>query len=297
LQGVDWIAGCQGVAGNGSKVTIKPKPKKLFLDNSSNHTVNDGSLCSYCFIFGRKLPMQLPFFYINPFDPSQQSITLDEDTSRHVIQVLRMKTGEQLRLTDGKGYLLTCRITAEHKKHCEVERLSLEKIPAPVPSTTIAISLLKNANRFEWFLEKATELGIHRIIPIVAERTEKEKFRHDRMQTICTSAMLQSQQCWLPELSQPVAYSDLFKQPEILEANHRFIAHCIETDKQQLVRQSLPLAASRYILIGPEGDFTPAEIALALEHTFIPVALGDTRLRTETAGVVAATLLQLVSGV
>lgn len=250
-------------------------------------------LCGYCFIFGRKLPMQLPFFYINPFDPLQQSITLDEDTSRHVIQVLRMKTGEQLRLTDGKGHLLTCRITEEHKKHCAVERLSLEKIAAPVPQTTIAISLLKNANRFEWFLEKATELGIHRIIPLLAERTEKERFRHDRMQAICISAMLQSQQCWLPELLQPVGYMDLFKQPDLLKAGLQFIAHCIETDKQQLAHQSLPSASSRFILIGPEGDFTPAEIELALEHKFTPVALGETRLRTETAGVVAATLLQL----
>ena len=109
-------------------------------------------------------------------------IVLDEDTSRHIVQVLRMKRGEKVNLTDGKGNLLTCVINDDHKKHCIVSVESKIQNPKSKRNVTIGISLLKNANRFEWFLEKATEIGVDEIIPLICERTEKEKFRHDRMQ-------------------------------------------------------------------------------------------------------------------
>ncbi|HEY6064244.1 MAG TPA: RsmE family RNA methyltransferase, partial [Chitinophagaceae bacterium] len=109
--------------------------------------------------------MALPFFYISNYDGTQKQIVLDEDTSKHIVQVLRMKTGEQLNLTDGKGSLLTCGIIADHKRHCEVEVLSSLIYPLSSKKITIAISLLKNTNRFEWFLEKATEIGVSEIIP------------------------------------------------------------------------------------------------------------------------------------
>ncbi|MBS1655054.1 MAG: 16S rRNA (uracil(1498)-N(3))-methyltransferase, partial [Bacteroidetes bacterium] len=144
--------------------------------------------------------MTLPFFYITDYNASQKQIELDEDTSRHVVQVLRMKPGEKLNLTDGKGTLLTCEITTDHKKHCLVSVIETSSKPSASERITIAISLLKNANRFEWFLEKATEIGVTEIIPLICSRTEKEKFRYDRMEQICISAMLQSQQCWLPVL-------------------------------------------------------------------------------------------------
>ncbi len=137
-------------------------------------------------------------------------------------------------------------------------------------------------------MEKATELGVIEIIPLICERTEKEKFRHDRLQGICISAMLQSQQVWLPVLHEPVSFTDL---PFPQYNNHqKFIAHCEESNKTPLTDQ--PVNQLTIILIGPEGDFTSAEIELATSNEFIPVALGDTRLRTETAGVVAAALLQ-----
>ncbi|RYZ29126.1 MAG: 16S rRNA (uracil(1498)-N(3))-methyltransferase, partial [Chitinophagaceae bacterium] len=156
------------------------------------------------------------------------------------------------------------------------------------PSICIAISITKNASRFEWFLEKATEIGINEIIPLLCERTEKEKFRYDRMKGILVSAMLQSQQTWLPNLHQPTSFDEVIKQ-----ASHqqKFIAHCLPEQKQQL--SSVIHHLSSIILIGPEGDFTPAEIEAALQNNFIPVALGETRLRTETAGMVAAALLRL----
>ena len=220
-------------------------------------------------------------------------MVLDEDTSRHVIQVLRMKKGDRLNLTDGKGNILTTIIEDDHKKHCVVKVQGTRYKEQEKRKILIAISLLKNANRFEWFLEKATEIGVNEIIPLICERTEKEKFRHDRLQAILISAMLQSQQCWLPVLHEPIAYELLFRQEEVANTAQKFIAHCIADEKanlSDLVNESLP---SQIILIGPEGDFTKEEVDMALRHHFVPVSLGDTRLRAETAGMVAATILRL----
>lgn len=236
-----------------------------------------------------------PFFYISAYESGMTEIILDEDNSRHIVQVLRMKKGELVNLADGKGNLLTASIADDHKKHCTVNVKEVRVTPPATRRISIGISLLKNTSRFEWFLEKATEIGINEIIPVICHRTEKQKFRIDRMHSILVSAMLQSQQAWLPVLHSPIDYQLLFRQEEILTASQKFIAHCAEgTDKRKLsdlVNESLP---SQLILIGPEGDFTEEEIALAMGNHFVPVTLGDTRLRTETAGMVAATLLQIL---
>jgi len=235
--------------------------------------------------------MNLPLFYISDVVAGKPEIALDEDTSKHVVNVLRMKKGEQLHITDGKGFLLLTSIIDDHKKRCQVSVLSEQFIPKTGRKTSIAISLLKNTSRFEWFLEKATELGITEIIPILCDRTERQHFRFDRMQTILVSAMLQSQQAWLPVLHQPVGFGQLLKQEDVIDNTQKFIAHCMPGSKQslaELVNDSLP---SQIILIGPEGDFSPEEVSFATEHFFIPVTLGNTRLRTETAGMVAAVLL------
>jgi 16S rRNA (uracil1498-N3)-methyltransferase len=236
--------------------------------------------------------VNLPFFYIKDYDASQKQIVLDEETSRHMISVLRMKEGEKLNLTDGNGNLITAEIIEDHKKHCKVE-VKESGIQDPVSrKLTIGISLLKNSNRFEWFLEKATEIGINQIIPLICHRTEKQKFREDRMQQILISAMLQSQQCWLPVLHKPLAYEMIFRRQDVTNTSQKFIAHCIEDQKRNLadlVNESLP---SQIILIGPEGDFTTDEIQLAIQNHFDAVSLGETRLRAETAGMVAATLLR-----
>lgn len=230
--------------------------------------------------------MALPFFYINTYTDGQKLITLDEDTSRHVVQVLRMKKGEQLHLTDGLGHLLLAEISDDHKKHCSVAIKDVTYTAPAERKVTIAISNIKNASRFEWFLEKASEVGITEIIPLVCERTEKERFRYDRMNAICISAMLQSQQVWLPQLKEPQPFKLVLEQSTAMA---KYIAHCEDGPKNPLARQT-PQSSS-IILIGPEGDFTPDEIERALQQGFVPVSLGDTRLRTETAGVVAAVLL------
>lgn len=237
--------------------------------------------------------MALPFFYLADYDPSIDEIELDEENSRHIIQVLRMKNEEELHLTDGSGHLLLARIIDDHKKKCKVQVVERTQRSPLTNHIIVAISLLKNVNRFEWFLEKATELGINEIIPLICHRTVKEKFRHDRMEAILVSAMLQSQQCWLPKLHQPISFELLLRQEEIIKTSGKFIAHCEDGDKIRLSSLSGETHSSKVILIGPEGDFTPEEIAFALQNHFVPVTLGETRLRTETAGMVAAALLRL----
>jgi 16S rRNA (uracil1498-N3)-methyltransferase len=232
--------------------------------------------------------MELPFFYTQTTGDVHTLITLDEDNSKHIIQVLRMKIGEQLLLTDGKGNLFTCVITDDHKKKTVVEIQEKSHKKQGTRRISIAISLLKNTNRFEWFLEKATELGVTEIIPLICERTEKLHFRFDRMNNILISAMLQSQQTWLPELKEPTNLE------KIIDRSHhaqKFIAHCADDAKVDLPEAINSATNSQIILIGPEGDFTKDEIDLAKKNHFVAVTLGETRLRTETAGIVAATLL------
>jgi len=232
--------------------------------------------------------MALPFFYIDDFNSSQKEIVLDEDTSRHVVQVLRMKEEEKLNLTDGKGNLMTAEVIDAHKKHCSVKIIDTQHTTQDSRKVTIAISLLKNTSRFEWFLEKASEIGISEIIPLICERTEKQKFRYDRMKGICISAMLQSQQTWLPVLHEPKQFNHL--AIEQFDDQQKFIAHCEEASIKKQLSTFQPFNHST-ILIGPEGDFSKEEIEFALQKSFIPVSLGETRLRTETAGIVAAVLL------
>lgn len=235
--------------------------------------------------------MKLPFFYIETYDASSAFITLNEETSKHIVQVLRMQIGEQLNLTDGKGNLLTAIITDAHKKNCVARIQAASFKPLAVRKTVVAISLVKNVSRFEWFLEKATEIGVTEIIPLLCERTERQYFRYDRMKGIIVSAMLQSQQTWLPLLHQPINFKEYVLQAESSNDVQKMIAHCEEGNKQSIT-QVIKAGLSMYnILIGPEGDFTPNEIELALTQNYSPVVLGETRLRTETAGMVAATLV------
>ena len=233
--------------------------------------------------------MALPFFYSDAVQPGDNQLVLNEETSKHVVQVLRMQNGDQLNLTDGKGNLFRAEITDGHKKKCAVRILSSKHVKPSEKKSTIAISLIKNTNRFEWFLEKATEIGVHEIIPLICDRTEKQHFRIDRMKGILVSAMLQSQQCWLPVLSEPVRFEDWVMRQN--ENSQKFIAHCVDEQIKKPMHQHISTSAHQLICIGPEGDFTKDEIKLALSENFIPVSLGNTRLRTETAGIVAATLL------
>jgi 16S rRNA (uracil1498-N3)-methyltransferase len=145
-----------------------------------------------------------------------------------------MKPPEKLQLTDGKGNLSMGSIVECHKKHCTIKIEGTSNNDQGTRRVSIGISLIKNTSRFEWFLEKATEVGINEIIPLICERTVKEKFRFDRMKGICISAMLQSQQTWLPVLHEPIAYDLLFKQQEVAAIAQKFIAHCVDGEKHNL---------------------------------------------------------------
>jgi 16S rRNA (uracil1498-N3)-methyltransferase len=232
--------------------------------------------------------MALPFFYKEDITAASSEITLDEATSKHIVRVLRMQVGEQLQLTNGKGDLFTAAISDDNRKKCVVRILKTTNNKLQTTNITIAISPVKNNTRFEWFLEKATEIGVSAIIPLMCTRTEKGSMKPERMKSILISAMLQSQQCMLPELHEPVRFDQLVKAAT---QQQKFIAHCTEDAKRNLTDLNNGSLTSKIILIGPEGDFTNEEIDLATANHFSAVSLGNTRLRTETAGIVAATLL------
>ena len=232
--------------------------------------------------------MALPFFYTEPISSLNNIVTLNEENSKHVVVVLRMQQGTQLKLTDGLGNIYTAEITDAHKKKCIVKITDTTKIQSVENKVCIAVSPVKNNSRFEWFLEKATEIGVSEIVPLLCERTEKQFLKFERLKGILISAMLQSQQAWLPILHEPVKFEKFLKENT---ADHKFIAHCENETRFSLREKTNNLTKSSTLLIGPEGDFTKTEIEMALQNNFSAVALGNTRLRTETAALVAATLL------
>ncbi len=234
--------------------------------------------------------MPLPFFYTQPISSLNKIVVLNEDNSKHIVQVLRMQAGEVLQLTDGKGNLYFAKIAEAHKKNCSVNIIQSSTAVKPAKDICLAVSLVKNNTRFEWLLEKATEIGVTQIVPLLCARTEKQHFRYERMQGILVSAMLQSQQVWLPVLHEPVKFTQYISHIKNT-AQQKFIAHCEENEKLQLSSIPLNNNSTKLMLIGPEGDFTKEEIVLAVQNDFTPVSLGNTRLRTETAAIVAAVLL------
>jgi len=227
-----------------------------------------------------------PYFYFSSLKEAHGNIVLDEDTRRHVVTVLRMQAGDQIMLMDGAGLVAEAVIELADKKMLQVSINSKKDYPPPLCKTILAISLLKNASRFELMLEKVTEIGLTDVIPIISERTEKIHFRADRMKQIIVSAAIQSKQMWMPVLHPPKKFGDIISD---LSCNKKFIAHCLNGPKATLSKQE----HDSVLLVGPEGDFTSTEIESALQHGFTPISLGDSRLRTETAGVVGAVLMKV----
>lgn len=227
-----------------------------------------------------------PYFYFPSLATASGSATLDDITRHHVVTVLRMQPSQKIMLVDGVGNVAEGIIQEASKKILSV--LLGDKIAHTnsIPKITLAISVLKNANRFEWMLEKVTEIGVSEIIPLISDRTERTHFREDRLRQIIVSASIQSKQSWMPILHPPQKVYDVIQEAKSV---NKFIAHCIDAQKNMLKKQ----AQDAIILIGPEGDFTLPEIDFALVQGFTPVSLGESRLRTETAGVAAAVLMKL----
>lgn len=225
--------------------------------------------------------MQL--FYNPSVNETLASFVFDKEESKHIIKVLRKKEGDILFVTNGLGYLFLTEITIASDTKCTVKINSFEKQQASGFHLHLAVAPTKMNDRYEWFLEKATEIGIQEITPIICEHSERKIIKTDRFQKILESAMKQSLHYYLPKLNEPITFKDFVKKKP---NGQKFIAHCEETDKKSL-KNELKSNEDVTILIGPEGDFSVKEIQLALEHNYIPVSLGNTRLRTETAAVVA----------
>jgi 16S rRNA (uracil1498-N3)-methyltransferase len=226
----------------------------------------------------------LPLFFQENLDRPEDLVATSEETRRHVVTVLRMQVGEKILLTDGKGIEVEAEITKADKKTLEVKKGKTRRHDPPVRHIILAISLLKNATRFEWMLEKATEIGVTQFYPLLAERTERQHFREDRLRQILVSASMQSGRFHFPVLHEPVSLSSFAD----LDFNgNKYIAHCMQGEKQLLTK----LDGDQILLIGPEGDFSPTELRMALAKNFQPVTLGNSRLRTETAGMVGAVMM------
>lgn len=234
--------------------------------------------------------MQLPYFYETDLNKNDQEFILSETTNRHCVQVLRMREGNKIQLLNGKGLIATAEIKVLSKKQSVVHILEINQEESPGKKIHIAISLIKNNSRFEWFLEKAVEIGATEITPIICEHTEKQHYRIDRMQQIVISAMLQSRRMFLPLLHESVLFNEAIKNT--LHFDSKFIAHC-DNSAKKLLMEYCPVKKDVILLIGPEGDFSQMEITLALENNFVPVSLGENRLRTETAGIYGCVLLSL----
>jgi len=231
--------------------------------------------------------MSVPYFYEPLIAAGMTQFTLSEVSSKHCVQVLRMEVGEQIDITNGKGGLFHATIQVAHKKNALVTITKAIQTEVPKQKIHLGISLLKNAVRLEWLFEKATEMGITTITPFVCERTIHERFKTERMQQIIQSAMIQSQQTWLPILSEPIPYPTFLTQ---VIATQKLLAHCAPLQKTSI--KSITPSDDLVLLIGPEGDFTLTEIEAAIAKDFMPIDLGPTRLRTETAGIFALSVLK-----
>jgi 16S rRNA (uracil1498-N3)-methyltransferase len=225
--------------------------------------------------------MQL--FYNPSITETATSFVFDKEESKHIIKVLRKKESDILHVTNGLGFLFVTQITVASDTKCNIKITSFEKQARPKFHLHLVVAPTKMNERYEWFLEKAVEIGIQEITPIICEHSERKVIKTDRFQKILETAMKQSLHYYLPKLNEPIAFKDFIKQEH---QGQKFIAHCSATDKKSL-KNELKTNEDVTILIGPEGDFSVKEIELAIENNFIPVSLGATRLRTETAAIVA----------
>jgi 16S rRNA (uracil1498-N3)-methyltransferase len=225
--------------------------------------------------------MQL--FYNPNITESTETFSFDKEESKHIIKVLRKKDTDILFVTNGLGFLFKTEITLASDSKCTVKILSFEKAPASKFHLHLAVAPTKMNDRYEWFLEKATEIGIHEITPIICDHSERKVINNERFDKILLVAMKQSNELYLPKLNNAITLKEFIK---VERDGLKLIAHCEETDKKTL-KSVLKPNENVTLLIGPEGDFSEKEIALALENSFIPVSLGNTRLRTETAAIVA----------
>ena len=233
-------------------------------------------------------------FYCPDIETKQ---TLSEEESAHCVRVLRYSAGDEILITDGRGTTYKARITNPHPKHCDFEIISSEKQePHHAFHLHIAIAPTKNIERMEWAVEKCVEIGVDEITPLLCRFSERKQLRIDRLEKIILSAAKQSLTPYLPVLHDLTPYEDFIKSQEsrVKSQEQNFIAHCYK-DEKRLLKDEIEQGRDVLVLIGPEGDFSEQEVADALAAGFIPVSLGNSRLRTETAAVVACHTAVLIN--
>jgi len=223
--------------------------------------------------------MQL--FYVSVIQGN--ACVLSEEESWHCMKVLRSKEGDVVHLTDGQGQMYQGVLSKIHHKGCLVEISSSTSVPRNPWIVHMAVAPTKNIDRFEWFLEKATEIGVDEITPLFCEHSERDTVKLQRLEKVLISAMKQSLKAWLPILHPPVKFKDFIIQKN---EGQKFIGYCETGEESALSKVYVP-GNDAVILIGPEGDFSKSEVELAINNSFTPVSLGTSRLRTETAGIVA----------
>ncbi len=225
--------------------------------------------------------MQL--FYNADISETTDQFFFNKEESKHIIKVLRKKEGDILNITNGKGWMFKAELTNASIKNCIATIKENELRPSRNYKLDLAVAPTKMNDRYEWFIEKATEIGIDSITPIICDHSERKVIKQERFEKILQSAMKQSLQCYLPKLNEAIKFSDFIKKDF---DDQLFIAHCEESDRKSL-KSVLQPNKKITILIGPEGDFSVKEIETAIQNNFIPVTLGKTRLRTETAAIAA----------
>ena len=227
----------------------------------------------------------MPRFYVEDIG---QTLTLNEDESRHCVKVLRLAEGDHISVVDGKGKCYECHIDQAHSKHCHVAIDEMrEEPPSWGHQIVVAVSPTKNLDRMEWLTEKVTEMGVDKLVPLLCHNSERKVLKTERLKKIAVSAMKQSKKSVLPTICEMTPLKDVLEGE--FEGN-RFIAYCDMMLPRELRRsfakEYVP-RADTLVLVGPEGDFSPEEVELALKKGFVPVSLGESRLRTETAAMVA----------
>ncbi|SFU65311.1 16S rRNA (uracil1498-N3)-methyltransferase [Pustulibacterium marinum] len=225
--------------------------------------------------------MQL--FYNPSIEAESTQFIFDNTESKHIVKVLRKTEGDILHITNGKGYLFTAEIVNAHHKNCEVKILKAEIQHKRHYYLHMVVAPTKMNDRYEWFLEKSTEIGVDEITPIICDHSERKVVKEERFEKIIQSAMKQSLSCYLPKLNKAITFSEYIDQKH---TGLLFIAHCEDEEKYSLKRRAI-IDNDVTILIGPEGDFSIEEIKTAIDKGFAPVSLGDQRLRTETAAILA----------
>ncbi len=233
--------------------------------------------------------MQL--FYNPELDNSATQFTFNQEESKHISKVLRKKEGDILNITNGKGYVFEAKIITADPKKCKAQIIDRNKKHQTKHWLHMAVAPTKMNDRFEWFLEKATEIGVNEITPIFCDHSERKKVKLERLEKVIQSGMKQSLRAFLPKLNTPISFKEFANQER---EGLLFIAHCQDEEKLDLKRRVAP-DKDITILIGPEGDFSDKEIQAAYDKGFLPISLGNSRLRTETAAIVACTTVAMIN--